>query len=183
VKNIQRKKLLEKLSASRQDVGSSASAPSAGASKAAAKSKEQFEIQNESLVVSTIGNLRDDSNLTKWIAFGQNESSKDAITVLGSGSGGVDELKEYFKDSEIAFGLLSVLVEEKDAGEEYKTAKVIFISWVGPECKPLVKARSSQIRLSLYNFIKKSITVSGEFQALSSGDLTTENVFQKIRYN
>jgi len=185
---ITEKKVLEKLWASRQESaqpfaqsGSAATVSPVPGRGGTAKAKEQFEIHNETELVSTIGELRDDSKPTKWIVFGQNETSKDAITILGTGSGNVEELRDHFKDSDIAYALLSILIEEKDAGDEYKTNKVIFISWVGPDAKPMVKARSSQTRLALYTYVKKYITVSGEYQALSSTDLSTESIIQKVK--
>lgn len=47
---------------------------------------------------------------------------------------------------------------DEDGGSEYKTTKYVFISWVGPKVKPLVKARSSQVRVALYKHAKVTIS-------------------------
>jgi len=175
------KKLIEKLSSSRQEAEDSKALANAPTTKAtAAKGKEEFKLHNEEEALENIKAVRDDSNTKNWVVFGNSEAAKDALSVLGSGSGGLSELRKYFKDSEIVYALLSVVLEEKESGEDYKTTKYVFISWVGPDSKPLVKARSSQIRLALYNFLKKSVAVSAEIQALGEHDISDEIIFQKI---
>ena len=104
----------------------------------------------------------------------------DTLSASATGSKGLDELKAQFKDDGIAFGVFSVTSEDTESGEDYKTVKNIFISWVGPDVKPLLKARSSQLRLGLYNYIKNILTLHGELQVLSLSDLTIQLVHQKF---
>jgi hypothetical protein len=173
------KKLLEKLSSSRQE--SELKAPSSPAPSSPAvrgKTAALFSL-NEAAITETVSDLRNSNTQTNWAIFGQ-EGSQDSITVLGKGANGLDGMKALLKDDEIVYGVLSVLVEEKESGDEYKTYKNIFISWVGPDVKPLVKAKSSQHRLGLYNFLKTQVTLSGELQALSSADLTMDLVMEKL---
>jgi len=179
------KKLVEKLMASRQEVDAAVegSKPATGAQTRSAggqKGKEQFEIFNEEEAANAIKAVRDDSNPNNWLVFGYSETNKDALSVLATGSGGLADMKKYFKDSDIVFALLSVVIEEKESGEDYKTTKFVFIPWVGPDCKPLIKARSSQLRLSLVTFLKKFVTVAAELQVLSSEEITQEIVLQKL---
>jgi hypothetical protein len=37
-------------------------------------------------------------------------------------------------------------------GEVFSATKVIFITWVGTKCKPMLKAKSSQHRLPIYKY-------------------------------
>jgi hypothetical protein len=173
------KKLLEKLLSTRQDVEEKAAkSPQPQARKA--KEQSKFEISNEEEAAKSIKNVRDDSSPNDWLVFGYAEGAKDALSVLGTGTGGLEEMRKFFKDSEIVFGLLSVVIEEKEAGEDYKTKKFTFISWVGPDSKPLVKAKSSQVRLALMNYLKKSVSISAELQAVGHADISQEIVLQKL---
>ena len=60
----------------------------------------------------------------------------------------------FFVDDAIVYCVLGVEVADEAGGSEYKTTKYVFISWVGPNVKPLAKARSSQVRVALYKHTK-----------------------------
>jgi len=147
---------------------------------APAKAKEEFKLHNEEEAVVAIKSLREESSPNTWVVFGHTEASKDTLSVLGTGGGNVEELHKFFKDSDIVYALVSVMVIEEAGKDEYKTKKFVFISWVGSEVKPLVKARSSQIRLSLYNYLKKLVSVSAELQVLSLSEISHELILQKL---
>ena len=49
--------------------------------------------------------------------------------------------------------VLTIEVKDQGEAELFSTSKTIFITWVGTECKPMAKARSSQHRLPLYNYV------------------------------
>jgi len=46
----------------------------------------------------------------------------------------------------------------------YATVKNILVTWIGNKVKPLHKARSSQHRVTLYNYINKSLQLAAELQ-------------------
>ncbi len=49
--------------------------------------------------------------------------------------------------------VLTIEVKDQGEAELFSTSKTIIITWVGTECKPMAKARSSQHRLPLYNYV------------------------------
>jgi hypothetical protein len=63
-------------------------------------------------------------------------------------------MQGFFVDDAIVYCVLGVRVADEAGGSEYKTTKYVFISWVGPNVKPLTKARSSQVRIALYKHTK-----------------------------
>jgi len=121
--------------------------------------------------------VRNDKTSTNWVLFGHEGK---LLKVLGSGNGGYSELEGYFKDEEIIYGVLGLQVADEDGGSEYKTTKYVFISWVGPKVKPLVKARSSQVRVALYKHAKNFLQLAAEIQALEHSEISEDIIKQKL---
>lgn len=48
--------------------------------------------------------------------------------------------------------VLATIVVMVQGGEVFSATKVIFITWVGTKCKPMLKAKSSQHRLPIYKY-------------------------------
>lgn len=126
--------------------------------------------------------VRRDGTATNWLVFGH-EGSKNTLTVLGSGGGGWDETVGFFVDDAIVYCVLGVEVADEAGGSEYKTTKYVFISWVGPNVKPLAKARSSQVRVALYKHTKLFMQLAGEIQLLDRADLSETTIKQKLNSN
>jgi hypothetical protein len=89
------------------------------------------------------------------VAFGYEEDSED-IVVLGTGTEGLETLEKFFTPDAVVYAVLGVYDDEAEV-EGYATLKYIFISWVGSNVKPTWKARSSQHRVLLYNYVNVSI--------------------------
>jgi hypothetical protein len=117
---------------------------------------ERFQFANEDEALKAIQQLREGGDRGgRWVLFGyQNQNQKDALlTVQATGSGGINELKQHFTSDAALYAILShVQSDQLEEDLTYTTAKYLFISYVGPDVKPLVKARSSQHRLPLYQY-------------------------------
>jgi hypothetical protein len=183
---LTQKKLIEKLENSfvtRE--GDSSKAQQAVAQQRAGaaqtKGKEHFEFTNEEDAKQAIADVRSESTKTTWVVFGS-ESNKDTLTVLGKGPGGLDDFSKFFSEDNIVYVVYAVTVAEKGehGGDDYNVVKNIFISWVGSNTKPLVKARSSQQRFALYTYLKQIIQLHGELQLLNPGELTNDLILQKL---
>jgi hypothetical protein len=136
----------------------------------------EFVFGNEGQVVSVLEDIRNDSTETTWLALGYDSGNEDALSVVGSGKGGIAEMEPLLKDGEVNYGVVTVEFTEGD----YTTKKYIFVSWVGPSVKPLFKARSSQHRNQLYKFVNQKLQLGGEYQALTRDDLSEDLLREKI---
>ena len=95
--------------------------------------------------------------------------------------------------------MLGLQVADEDGGSEYKATKYVFISWVGTKVKPMVKARSSQVRVALYKytkvvqsslvssspthpyyFVQNYLQLAAEIQALERSEISEELIKQKL---
>lgn len=70
------------------------------------------------------------------------------MVFLSKGNGGLDEIDHLLTPDSVVYIIFGHVAEDA----EYSVIKFIFITWVGPKVKPMHKARSSQHRVSLYNF-------------------------------
>jgi len=142
--------------------------------------KTDVKFVNAEEANAAIQDVRNEDTPTDWVLFGHSETGRDIIKVIGSGSGGLDEMEQHFTDEDVVYGVLSVVVADEDGGSEYKTRKFIFISWVGPKVKPLTKARSSQHRVALYKHTKNFLQLHAELQALSKEEISLPLIKAKL---
>lgn len=72
------------------------------------------------------------------------------IVKVGSGAGGLDELKALLQDDQVQYGYLRVT----SGDSESKRAKFVFISWVGEKVGPLKRAKVSVHKANIKNFVQ-----------------------------
>jgi hypothetical protein len=79
------------------------------------------------------------------VLCGYTEDGK-ALEVRGKGNGGLEEMREHFKDDEPMYGYLRVTAGD----EESIRQKFVLISWCGPEVKALKKAKMSVHKVVIF---------------------------------
>ncbi len=104
------------------------------------------------------------------------------MQLLGKGSGGVAALRAVLHADAVTFAVVRLQQTDADEGREfgYKTFKFLFVSWVGPQVRTLVKAKASQQKLPVYKFVAAAVALSGEYQALTLEDVTDEKLHEKL---
>jgi hypothetical protein len=145
------KALASKLTGSRM-VTDSESKTSERQERPRSSGPERFQFANEDEALKAIQQLRDGSERAgHWVLFGYQKDM--SLAVHATGTRGLDELKQHFTSDAVLYAILChVQSEQVEEGLTYTTTKYLFISYVGPDVKPLVKARSSQHRLPLYQY-------------------------------
>jgi len=134
-------------------------------------------VENQAEVISAVQEVESSQNKAKWVLFGYGSEESELVKVIEKGEGFLASVLDRFKANVVLYLLVGVeTVEEGD----YKTTKRLLVTWVGPEVKPLHKARSSQHRVLLYDLIKPQVRLAGEFQALSLEELTEEKLRSKV---
>ena len=70
--------------------------------------------------------FRDDSSPSDWVLAGyEGNNPKNELVVLGSGTGGLGELKEALQNDLVLYGLLRV----SDRVDDITTTKFVYIMW------------------------------------------------------
>jgi len=81
---------------------------------------------DEAAANAALKDLRSPSD-TNWTLFTYSDSAKNTIELVGSGSGGVDELKSHLDESKMFYGLARVI----DRIDNSETVKFVFICFCG----------------------------------------------------
>jgi len=157
----------------RKPISTPGIATTASFSNTAVKTEVNFESEEEAN--AALQDLRNDSTDTNWVLFGHTANNK-AIRLMEKGADGLDGLLPFFIDDQVVYAILRQVVSEG----EYSTNKFIFISWVGPAVKPMVKARSSQTRVALYKHAKNFLQLHAELQVLDKQEISEKIVLDKL---
>jgi hypothetical protein len=141
---------------------------------------ERLQFANEEEALKAIQHLRDgQGHGGHWVLFGYQKDM--ALAVQATGTGGLDELKQHFTRDAVLYAILCYIQSEQvEEGQIYTTSKYLFISYVGPDVKPLFKARSSQHRLPLYQYALKAIPLHGQIHVEHADELTEHALVEKI---
>jgi len=82
---------------------------------------------DEASAIAALKDVRSNDSQTNWVLFTYSESGKNTLEIVGTGSGGVNELKSHLNEKKMAYGL--VRVTEKI--DNSVTVKFVFIIWCG----------------------------------------------------
>jgi len=89
---------------------------------------------DEERAKQAFADVRSNDNPANWLLFTYSDSSKNTLDFIGSGSGGVEELKPHLEVTKASYGLVRVT----DKIDNSVTVKFVFIMWCG-EKMPFVK--------------------------------------------
>lgn len=94
-------------------------------------------------ILAAWGSVTRDGSPDNWFLIAPKAGSRSDLEVVGTGSGGLEELKNHLDDSRIQFGIIKVFgVDEKETTTS-RRAKYVFITYIGERVSVLVKARVS----------------------------------------
>eukprot|EP01113_Clastostelium_recurvatum_P039131 TRINITY_DN593_c0_g1_i2.p1 TRINITY_DN593_c0_g1~~TRINITY_DN593_c0_g1_i2.p1 ORF type:complete len:535 (-),score=200.03 TRINITY_DN593_c0_g1_i2:99-1625(-) len=96
-------------------------------------------VQNESAVKAAIADVRNDSTPTDWILLSYESPKSSTLVLVGSGSGGADELSSHLQSGIVGYGL----VRKVDRIDDSETVKFAFIQFIGDKVPILQKGRIS----------------------------------------
>eukprot|EP01117_Protostelium_nocturnum_P009517 TRINITY_DN339_c0_g1_i1.p1 TRINITY_DN339_c0_g1~~TRINITY_DN339_c0_g1_i1.p1 ORF type:complete len:503 (+),score=236.61 TRINITY_DN339_c0_g1_i1:179-1687(+) len=118
---------------------SSSSVPSSKAPVVpkALNSEQGLKYADESQVKDAIKAVRSDADDTNWALVGYEGGKGSTLVLLGSGSGGLEELLPHLKDEIVAYGLLRTT----DQIDNSVTVKFVHLNWVGEKIDRMHRAR------------------------------------------
>jgi len=130
----------------------SSSAANSGSSKneieAAMKRATLVRFPDADAIIDAIAQVRNDRSEIDWVLTGYTDlkQTKDMhIGLIGSGSGGVEELKQHLTDDNIYYGI----VRMTDQIDNSITVKFVFIHFMGDGLKPMARARVTTHKLTV----------------------------------
>lgn len=132
------------------------------------------DLESEDAALDAVQKIRD--RAANYAVFGYKADAK-SISLLASGTGGYPDVAPFFDDKAAVFVLLGLVFGATEYGG---LMKYPYICWIGPKVKPTVKARASQHRVVLYNWIFKTLPLAGEVQALTAEEISEDIIRKKI---
>jgi len=139
------------LSAQESKPSPKTSVPSSGSRSdvlAAMERATLVRFPNADAIIDAFRQVRSDGNDVDWMLIGYTDLSqtKDMqIDLVGTGTGGVEELKHHLRDDGIFYGL----VRMTDQIDNSITVKFVFIHFMGNNLKPMARARVTTHKLTV----------------------------------
>jgi len=118
---------------------------------------------------ASLSELKEPSSNTDWILFGY---EGDDITLVNSGSNGLEEIKDEFDEECVQYALLKIFDETS------KMLRYIYIAWCGEYAPPFQKANFSQHSQIIENFFKGYHV---KINARCYEDVEPENIISKVQ--
>jgi len=149
---------------SRSVVSTSSPRPTSAGSSAGG-----LEWDNIEAIQEAIRDVRNDGSETNWMSITYAPNSKTKMTLLGSGSGGADEMKASWESSGVYFGLVRV----SETIDESETVKFVFVHMLGDTVHPMLKARVSTHKGQVEALLQPYHTT---LFATNSGEISGEEI-------
>jgi len=127
---------------------------------------------------AVLDKLNASDNPTNWVLLGYGEGKND-IVILGSGNGGIEELKTHMDETKVMFAIVELTV----TGDDYNPIKRVWITWLGRKVEAGInKARGAGHGTELRDKIKKdfNLSLSSEYQADQLKEVSLEPIAQSI---
>lgn len=96
----------------------------------------ELGFDDEEKIYGALKTVRDDKAGVNWVLVGYDAPRSKTLTLIGSGSGGMDEFISNLKDDMVGYGLVR-LIEQIDNSQ---TVKFAFINWVGQNINRMQRA-------------------------------------------
>jgi len=98
-----------------------------------------LEFNNVEELRGLLSDIRNDQTPTNWLLLSYAPNSKNALELVGSGTGGADELAQHLEDTKVYYGI----VRAEEVIDQSVTVKFAFVHYLGDRTPPLLKARVS----------------------------------------
>ncbi|KDQ07345.1 hypothetical protein BOTBODRAFT_192474 [Botryobasidium botryosum FD-172 SS1] len=119
--------------------------------------------------------VRSDKSDTNWLLLKYQSDKIDTLTLVGTGSQGLEEMKNHVSDSEVMFGYARIVYSND---KESKREKFILVVWIGPSVKVMRRAKVSVHTAD----VKKVLNAySIEVAAKEKADLDEEPIVKRLR--
>jgi len=128
---------------------------------------------NDSAIAQAWADIRSDDSATNWLLVGYDENQKDTLKLVGSGSGGMNELKTQLDSNQVLYGIFRVIGVDQDS----RRTKYVFVTFIGSGLSPLKRARTSTHKSALAQYFNGFHV---EIYAASEDDLTEDDIVKRL---
>jgi hypothetical protein len=127
----------------------------------------------DSAIAQAWADLRTDDSATNWLLVGYDDNQKDTLRLVGSGSGGMEELKQHLDPSQVLYGVFRVIGIDQDS----RRTKYVFVTFIGSGLSPLKRARTSTHKSAVAQYFNGFHV---EVYANTADELTQEDIINRL---
>jgi len=125
-------------------------------------------------VTDAIKEVRSDGSGLNWLAASYVSPDSATVIVIGSGSGGVEELRSHLEDDTVVYALVRK-IEQIDATE---AVKFCYIRWIGPNVPRMQRAKLGTHAGAISGAFAPAHT---QLDSPDLAEVTDENVLKAIK--
>ena len=134
--------------------------------------KDDLIFPEEDEIRRIIVAVRSDAIPTDWVLVSY-QGQTNTIRLIGSGSGGIEELKGHLTDDNIYYGLLRVT----ESVDEHLTVKFVFINWLGPKVSGFRKAKITTHKGAITSFFGQ---YHNDYETSDRHELTHDEIMKRV---
>jgi len=145
------------------------------AKPAVAQQTQGINLVSESDIHGALQDVRSDASPINWALVTYDGPNSTALTLLGKGDGGLQEMTKHLKDDIVAYGLL----REVEQYELTQNVRFVFVDWVGENIHRMLRAK-----LGTHSGAVKALfsPYHVDLHPTSLSEITPELVADKIRH-
>ncbi|VDC00116.1 unnamed protein product [Peniophora sp. CBMAI 1063] len=126
-------------------------------------------------IIEAYQDVRSDKTPTNWLLLDYEGDRSDKLVVTQTGSGGLEELQDVLDSTKASYAYVRV---QYSNDKESKREKFCFVTWIGPQCKIMRKAKISVHSADVKQVLR---VYSIEVPAQSKDDLKEEPIVIRLR--
>jgi hypothetical protein len=130
---------------------------------------------NDPAIAEAYTELKADNSETNWIVTHYDSTGK-ALEFAAKGTKGLEEMTEQFHDDIIVYGVFKMFGIDEDS----KRTKFVTVVWVGPNCKPMVRAKVSTHKSVVLAYFKGAHL---ELHYGSKSDISKDDIVKRLNAN
>ncbi|KAF8629741.1 hypothetical protein AX15_003299 [Amanita polypyramis BW_CC] len=119
--------------------------------------------------------VRNDKSDTNWLLLDYESDSSNKLQLTMTGTGGLPELSEHLDEAKGSYAYARVSFSND---KESKREKFILVSWIGPKCKIMRKARMT-VHLANVKEVLRAYSI--EVAAQEKDDLKEDPIIKRLR--
>jgi hypothetical protein len=134
----------------------------------------ELHFADDAKAQAAFAELRSNENPTNWVLFTYSALGKNAIDLVGTGSNGLEELKQHLNEGSVFYGLVRVT----DQIDQSVTVKFVFIIWVGEKVPFVQKGKVTTHKGSISALVGQ---YHNDVHASNISELTEDIILGKVR--
>lgn len=116
-----------------------------------------------------------------WAILSYVEAGKNEVELVTTGDGGPEGLAGEFPSDRIYFCVLRIKQQHGLNMSNDNLAKVVLVTLLGKNVKPMAKARSSAQRMDIANYVQSVIPFHGYYQTEDKASLNAKDILAKFK--